>query len=189
MKQVSKRSSKLNKREASLIAAVLVAALALTAWQFAGRNLHQEITGLAEKSSSLSAEIYGLEEILSRKDSIESTWVHLQEDEARLNVLLPEISELPSALGELESIVESYNSQITSFQAGEIESSDGHISLPFTLCAKGSPFVITAIIKALEAFPHLLVIDYLRFTSIDGKEASVDINFRVYFYNEPERRY
>lgn len=189
MKQASKRRGKPNRLEASLIAAVLIAAIALTAWQFAGRNLHQEIAGLAEKSSSLGAEVAGLEEILSRKDSIESKWVHLQEDEARLNVLLPEISELPSVLGELENIVEYYDDQVTSFQTVEIESRDAHLSLPFTLCAEGSPFVITAIIKALEAFPHLLVIDYLRWASIDGKVAAVDINFRVYFYNEPERGY
>jgi Tfp pilus assembly protein PilO len=189
MKEASKGRRKLKRRETSLIAAVLIAAIALAAWHFAGRNLHQEISGLVEMSSSLSSEIAGLEETLSRKESIESTWMHLQEDETRLNELLPEISELPSALEALENIVERYDSQISSVQAGEIENHDGYISLPFTLCAEGSPYLITAIVKALEAFPHLLVIDYLHWTSTDSTEAAIDVNFRIYFYSEPNRGY
>lgn len=184
MKSVSRRKRRLNKREAALMAAVLITVIVLLVWQTAGRNLFQDIAGLSERKSSLSTEISVLEEVISRKDSIESKWARLQEDETRLNTLLPEISELPSAFGELESIVEYYDSQITSFQAGEIETTEGYIYLPFTLCAEGSPLVITAILKALEAFPHLLVIDYLRWTSIDGKGAAIDITFRVYFYND-----
>ncbi len=189
MKPANKRRRKPNKREVFLIAAVFISALVLLAWQSAGRTLNQEIVGLSEKNSSLKAEIAGLEEILNRKASIESKWAQLQEDELRLNLLLPEITELPSALGELERIVENHDNQITSFQAGEIESRGNHLSLPFKLCAEGSPFMITAIIKALEAFPHLLIIDYLNWTSIDGKEAALDIHFRLHFYNSLERGY
>lgn len=189
MKPANKKKRKLNKREATLIAAVMISVIFLIVWQTAGRNLHQEIAGLSERSNSLGAEIASLEELLSQKNSIESKWSQLEEDEARLNDLLPEISELPSALGKLEIIVEHYDSQITSFQAGEIESRDNHASLPFTLCAEGSPFVISEIIKDLEAFPHLLVIDHLRWISLDEKGAAIDVNFRIYFYNDLKRGY
>jgi Tfp pilus assembly protein PilO len=184
MKPVIRRKRRLNKREAVLMAAVLITVIVLIVWQTAGRNLFQDIAGLSERKSMLSTEMAVLEEVISRKDSIENKWARLQEDETRLNILLPEISELPSAFGKLESIVEYYDSQITSFQAGEIETAEGYISLPFTLCAEGSPFIITAIIKALESFPHLLIIEYLRWTSIEGNDAAIEVSFKIYFYNE-----
>jgi Tfp pilus assembly protein PilO len=189
MKPATKSRHILNKREASLIALVIIFVIALIVWQAVGRNLHKEIALLHEKSSSLTSEIAGLEEILSRKDSIESSWAQLHEEEARLNRVLPEISELPLVLEELGKVVESFNRQIKAFQADEIVTYDSHTELPFTLNAEGLPYQIRAIIKALEAFPHLLTIDYLHWTSIDDQEAALDIYFRIHFYNGVERSY
>jgi Tfp pilus assembly protein PilO len=131
----------------------------------------------------LSTEIADLEEIMNRKESIENEWLQLQEEEARLNILLPEIWELPSVLGELELVVEYFDNQISSFQAREVISKDGYTELPFMLSAIGSPSSILAIIKALEAFPHLLVIEYLRWSSADLTNVVLEIHFRVHFYS------
>jgi Tfp pilus assembly protein PilO len=189
MKSTIKKKRRISRREASMIAAILITATAVFLWQTAGQDLLQEIVQLSEKSTTLDTEIAALEDILNRKINIESKWAQIEEDEERLNMVLPEITELPTILGELENIIEIYDSYITSLQAGEVEYFDNHISLPFTLSATGPPYVITSIIQALEAFPRLLAIDYLRWSSINNESAAVEINYRVYLYNNSESRY
>ncbi len=105
----------------------------------------------------------------------------MHEEKERLETAIPDLAELPLVLGNLEALLESHSEAIHSFRIGNTSYEDSHVTVGATLHLADQPYRLQNILKRLEDFPHLIVLDSLHWSNKSEVEPTLELNFRFIF--------
>ena len=180
---MSKRRKSFNKREISLILLLRLTVLFLAGWKISGTADLAEIKEQLEQQKLIKQESNRLSEIIAQKDIIEVEWTEWQEEQERLNKTVPDRTDLPNVLGNLEDLLNQFHGAVHTLRVGETTDHQQYNSTVLTLSVSDQPDKIRALLHSLENFPHLLIIDSIAWTVIEDGFIKTDLDFRLFYIN------
>lgn len=172
---------RLNKRETFLLTTVFLAGFLFFGWQLIGAPVYKEFVHLYRHYNMLAAENEQLHAQIGKAEEIEARWAAIQPEKERLERTLPCYCELPRVLGTMETFLEDYKGSLQYLKTGETINEDSYITVGMAFEARGRPSRLLALLRRIESFPHLVIIDSLKWSSDDKADYTLQIVFRFIF--------
>jgi len=168
-------------RERFLLTAVITAGLLFSGWHFAGASSVERITHLRLERESLQVGLARFEKALGSREQIEEEWHSLNWQQNRLEKALPCFSEMPLVLGSFDRLLADFEGSVQSFEAGDTAFEDGYATVQLALDTAGPAFHLQNLLRRLESFPHLVLIDTIKWSEQNRQEAALEIECRLVF--------
>jgi len=168
-------------RERFLLAAVITAGLLFSGWYFAGASSLERVSGLRHERENLQAGLARFETTLGNLERVEEEWHSLKREQNRLESALPCFTAMPLVLGNFDRLLADFEESVHSFKAGDTAFEDGYATLQLTLNITGHTFHLQNLLRRLESFPHLVLIDTIKWSEQGREEAALEIDCRLVF--------
>jgi Tfp pilus assembly protein PilO len=178
----TERWQKKNK-EKFLIMLVLISGIICAGWHFGGSDYARKISDLRFEQQRLVEEIKILNALENERTRIESEWSESNLEKDRLIKAIPPIYEFPGVLGSLEEMLDSFSESLHFLRVGDMEYEDNHIKVNISLDITDQPRRLQNLLRQLENFPHLLILDRLEWGSSDGGEVEMQLSLKVILFN------
>jgi Tfp pilus assembly protein PilO len=175
----------LSQREAALLLALLLLALAWAGWRFLCAPLSQRYTALRREHAALLVEE---EAFLDRLRSAEAISAVREQQHSRAEALqasLPSPERLPVVLSRLEALLGASPVSLDTLQVAEMEAAEGCAASRVRLRLSGEREALLKLLESLEQFEHLLLIDQLGWFRSGETADSLDLSFRLFFHPPP----
>lgn len=126
-----------------------------------------------------------LEALLDNKADYELKWNDIKEEAELHQKQLPPLCAQTRTIAGLEKILTSMPGEIRRLTVGPLVHSDHYSSLTLQLVYAGTPLQVEELLKAIENFSAILVIESLRYNLSEISRAELNLDLKLYFSNEP----
>lgn len=168
----SSKRRMISKRERVLIVLLFSALAAAGFIKLGGLSYFRALEALDSERREIAALLAESNKLLATADTIENKWAAVKTDSERLAALIPEMAMQPSALGNLERLLRSSAGTLASLRVEEKISYGDYCALQVNATISDLPALPELLLKRLENFPHLLLIEQLVWEQ-DGEGAGV----------------
>lgn len=172
----------LSRRETALIIIFVILVFFLACWRYLVFPLWQSAFTLRNEQTALLHEQKEMLEQLRRQDLLYLEWEHMQNHASSLHTALPSPDRLPQVLSRLEALFDAFAANIHSLQIGKFEHEEAYSALRVKLIASGETAPLLILLKDLEYFEHILLVEQLNWTQNDDHTAVLNLSFRLVFY-------
>ncbi len=175
------KKAALGKREYYLLLIIVLLGIFTTGWYFKGAALYKEVKTLHLEQSNLQEKKEPLLAVLQNRELIEAKWNLLCEQREGLNNIIPPLLELPLALANLETVLENHTVAVHSLRIGETDFKEDHATVELNLNLSGRPHILQAMLRDLEQFPHLLLLEKIRWFNHNNADTTLELQFKMVF--------
>ncbi len=172
-----------SKREILLIFIFLTAALYYLGWQLTGKNTYQDLVSVRHELNSYKEEQALLLNLVENGPNLEKNWIAKLDQEENSAEVLPDLTDLPLVLRNLESFLKAKPLVINSLRIGDTAYYDHHASVPMYLKLTAKPVYLLKLLEQLELLPNLIYLDYLKWHTRTESDVELELQLQLLFYN------
>lgn len=181
MRNSSRQTNPERASQKILLPLFLLAVILIGGWFLFASTLPSELAELRQNNHLIREEINDLTKLIGRAELISTNGPVPEGSGTEQFKLLHPYREMPAVLGRLEKTLDYYKPLINNVKVGETTYTGEFVSLNLSLQATGDRQSLKTIIRSLEQFENLLILDTLDWVAGEDRLVDLALTFRLIF--------